>query len=153
MNIFFKKPISIIPIISLVLFVLWFIKSLDYEPAIGIIVSLGTFFGILIKNKKNMTSTNRLIYSIQIRGYNEDELLIFIKNLTEKYFELSGYKYEMLDGDWYTVIFETKSKIKHDELYMTCLDITKNDGVKVYEVEGEGKIFGLLLGEGPAQYL
>ena len=142
-----KKIVNGISLITFVLFVIWFISEPSYEPAIGILISVGTLITIFFTDR--MKKIKKYIYTINVRGQTEKELRKFMISLTKDFFEISGYKVPKRKSEWKNIIIESKTQIDHKKMYNY---IRENVGGKVYYVKGEGKSFGLITDEGPAKY-
>lgn len=143
-----RKIINGITITTLILFGIWFIKEPSYEPAIGLLLTVGTLSTLFLTSR--MKKIKKHIYTINVRGKTEKELKNFMISLTRDYFEVSGYKVPKRKSEWKHIIIESKTEIDHKDLYYY---VRENVGGKVYFVEGEGKCFGLNSDEGPAKYI
>ncbi len=144
-----KNLTNITSIIAFVLFLTWLVVEPSYEPAIGVIITIGTY----IKHRySKRNKINKIVYVINIRGYDKQHIKQFITEMTTEFFEIKNFRTRMVDGDWYDVIIETKERISHKDLYDYAREISKKDGCKVYEVRGENKTYGLRDGEGPLGY-
>ncbi|MBU3822431.1 hypothetical protein KO566_10190 [Flavobacteriaceae bacterium XHP0103] len=142
-----KKIVNGITFITFILFIIWFISEPSYEPAIGILIAVGTLITILFTDR--IKKIKKYIYTISVRGQTEKELRKFMIDLTKDFFEISGYKVPERRSEWKRIHIESKTQIDHEKLYNY---VRENIGGKVYYVKGEGKSFGLITDEGPAKY-
>ena len=145
-----KNIINIISIIAFILFIAWFISEPSYEPGIGILLSITSLISVFYIDKKN--EVKKLVYKINVRGNGEEKLKVLIKSITDEFFEISRYRYKMVDGDWFDITFEAKERISHKDLFEFVRNRKSEDFWKVYEVTGEGQTYGLTNGEQPIGY-
>lgn len=145
-----KNVLNIISIISFVLFVAWFISEPSYEPGIGVLLSIASLLSIFYIDKIN--TIKKIVYKINVRGYGEKQLITLINCITDEFFEISKFRYKMVDGDWYDIIFEAKERISHKDIFEFVRTNPSGDYWKIYEVSGEGESYGLTDGELPICY-
>lgn len=140
-----KISLIVIAILSLI----WLILLPGFDSLIAFVSSLSALIGVVYSNKKKL-NTN-YVYEVQIRGYKEIDTVVH--EISKEYFQIANYKAELIDGEWWNVVLDSKTRINHENLFYSIKEIVRGKG-KVYHVTGEGKSFGLMDdGSSRAQYL
>ena|SRR5690554_3195472 len=143
--------LKITSIASILLFILWFIYDPSYEPVIGFILTTTSLIGIIKKEKTDWRLSNKILYTLNVRGFTINQTKEFFEDVMNKYFEITAYRIEE-HGEWHDIVFQSQTKINLENFYNDCYDISKV-GIKIYHVEGNGEYFGLDgTDAGPARY-